>query len=115
MIGLVAAGFMGSQIAESAALTGKDVVLYEPQEGPLERSRQDLAASACEVVSSGRLNQEEADRMIDRVVHTTRFEDLSGTDAVIEAVTEDATVEHLESLPAIRSATVRHGCAVYSE
>ena len=93
VVGVVGAGFMGSGIAESAAAAGKHVVLYEPQEVPLERSREHLARSAGKGVSRGRLSQEEAERMIDRVLYTTRFEDLSGADGVIEAITEDARVK----------------------
>jgi 3-hydroxybutyryl-CoA dehydrogenase len=81
---------MGSGIAESTALAGKHVVLYEPEEMPLARSRGQLAASIARAVSRGRLASEEGERTIDRVLHTTRFEDLAGADAVIEAVTENA-------------------------
>jgi len=93
VVGVVGAGFMGSGIAESAATAGKHVVLFEPEEAPLERSREKLGAAASKAVSRGRLSQEEAERMLDRVLYTTRFEDLRGADAVIEAVTEDARIK----------------------
>jgi 3-hydroxybutyryl-CoA dehydrogenase len=93
VIGVVGAGFMGSGIAESAARAGKHVVLYEPDEAPLQRSCDQLRASIGRAVSRGKLRSEDAERVIDRVVYTTRFEDLGGADAVIEAVTEDAKVK----------------------
>ncbi|MBV8991812.1 MAG: 3-hydroxybutyryl-CoA dehydrogenase [Solirubrobacterales bacterium] len=93
VVGVVGAGFMGSGIAESAATAGKHVVLFEPEQAPLERSREKLGAAASKAVSRGRLSQEEAERMLDRVLYTTRFEDLRGADAVIEAVTEDARIK----------------------
>ncbi len=93
VVGVVGAGFMGSGIAESAATAGKHVVLFEPEEAPLERSREKLGVAASKAVSRGRLSQEEAERMLERVLYTTRFEDLRGADAVIEAVTEDARIK----------------------
>jgi 3-hydroxybutyryl-CoA dehydrogenase len=93
VIGVVGAGFMGSGIAESAAAAGKHVVVYEPDSKPFERSRQHLAKSVGRAVSRGKLNREEGERLVDRVLYTTRFEDLGGADAVIEAITEDLRIK----------------------
>ena len=38
-VGVVGAGFMGSGIAESAARAGFDVVIYEPEQAPLDHGR----------------------------------------------------------------------------
>jgi 3-hydroxybutyryl-CoA dehydrogenase len=84
---------MGSGIAESAARAGKHVVLYEPDEAPLERSREKLGASVQKAVSRGKLTREEGDALIDRIVYTTHFEDLRSADAVIEAIVEDPKVK----------------------
>ncbi len=93
VIGVVGAGFMGTGIAEAGAVSGKHVVLYEPEEGALQRSRGKLAASVNRAVERGKLDRKEAERTLDRVVHTTRFDDLAGADAVIEAITEDAAIK----------------------
>ena len=93
VVGVVGAGFMGSGIAESSAAVGKHVLLYEPDELPLERSRRSLRDSVGRAVSRGKLTEDEAEALIDRVVHTTRLEDLRGADAVIEAITEDAAIK----------------------
>jgi 3-hydroxybutyryl-CoA dehydrogenase len=92
-IGVVGAGFMGSGIAQSAATAGKHVVLYEPDPAALERSRERLLASIATEVVRGRASRQDGDRTIDRIVHTTRFEDLGGAHAVIEAVTENLEVK----------------------
>jgi 3-hydroxybutyryl-CoA dehydrogenase len=42
---------------------------------------------------NGKLTRDEGERPRDRVIYTTRFEDLGGADAVIEAVIEDATLK----------------------
>ena len=44
-LGVVGAGFMGSGIAESAASSGIDVTVFEPESAPLERSRERLKTS----------------------------------------------------------------------
>ncbi len=93
VVGIVGAGFMGSGIAESSAVAGKHVLLYEPEEGPLERSRGQIAESVQRAVSRGKLTEEDAAAAMDRIVYTTRFGDLTGADALIEAVSEDAAVK----------------------
>jgi 3-hydroxybutyryl-CoA dehydrogenase len=93
VVGVVGAGFMGSGIAESVAAAGKHALLYEPTEPPLERSREQLGVSLERAIGRGKLTAEGAARLSDRVIYTTCFEDLSGADAVIEAITEDAAVK----------------------
>ncbi len=60
VIGVVGAGFMGSGIAESAAAAGKHVIVYEPDDGPFERSRESLVTSLDRAVSRGKLDRDEA-------------------------------------------------------
>lgn len=92
-IGIVGAGFMGTGIAESSAAAGKQVLLYEPDEAPLRRSRESLEASVQKAVSRGKLSDADAGALIDRVAYTTHAEDLRAADAVIEAVSEDARLK----------------------
>src|SRR5579871_2528175 len=88
VVGVVGAGFMGSGIAESVAVAGKRVIVHEPQEGPLERSRSMIAASLARASSRGKISAEDAAAVSGRIVHTTSFDELRGADAVIEAVSE---------------------------
>ena len=92
-LGVVGAGFMGSGIAESAASSGIDVTVFEPDAAPLARSRERLAVSVDRAVARGKLTAEEAEGLTGRVVYTREFDDLSGVDAVLEAVTEDPRVK----------------------
>jgi 3-hydroxybutyryl-CoA dehydrogenase len=93
VVGVVGAGLMGSGIAESVAAAGKHAVVYEPSREPLDRSRRHLAASVRKAVAAGKLAEDKEAALIDRVVYTTRLEDLKTVDAVIEAITEDARVK----------------------
>jgi 3-hydroxybutyryl-CoA dehydrogenase len=93
VVGIVGGGFMGSGIAESSAVAGKHVLVYEPDAAPLERSKTNLQSSVERAVSRGKIAEEDAEAVIDRVVYTTRLEDLNTADAVIEAVSEDARLK----------------------
>jgi 3-hydroxybutyryl-CoA dehydrogenase len=92
-VAVVGAGFMGSGIAESCALAGIDVTIYEPEEAPLERSRGRLAQSTDRAVTRGKLTAEDAGTLKGRIAYTTSLDDLDGVDGVMEAVVEDARVK----------------------
>jgi 3-hydroxybutyryl-CoA dehydrogenase len=88
-VAVVGAGFMGSGIAESTASAGVDVTVFEPEQAPLDRSRERLQVSVDRALSRGKLTPEAAEGLIGRIAYTTDIADLDGVDAVMEAVTED--------------------------
>jgi 3-hydroxybutyryl-CoA dehydrogenase len=90
---VVGAGFMGSGIAESAAAAGIDVTVHEPERAPLERSRAQLEKSVARAVSRGKMSEDDAGALIERISYTSEIDDLGGVDAVIEAVVEDPRVK----------------------
>ncbi len=92
-VGVVGAGLMGSGIAEAVALAGIDVVLYEPERAPLQRSRDRHVESVERALSRGKLAEGDAQGVTSRIVYTTDLGDLGGADAVLEAVTEDPRVK----------------------
>ena len=92
-IAVVGGGFMGSGIAEAAAAAGIEVTVFEPQQAPLERSRERLGMSVQRAVSRGKLSGEDAAGLIDRVSYTTDLDALDGAEAVVEAVVEDPRVK----------------------
>ncbi len=84
---------MGSGIAESAAAAGVEVILYEPEQPPLERSRGRLEESLNRAVERGKLTGEEAFALTGRIRYTTALEELRDCEAVVEAVFEDPKVK----------------------
>jgi 3-hydroxybutyryl-CoA dehydrogenase len=84
---------MGSGIAESAAAAGIDVTVHEPERAPLERSRAQLEKSVARAVSRGKMSEDDAGALIERISYTSEIDDLGGVDAVIEAVVEDPRVK----------------------
>ncbi len=92
-LGVVGAGFMGSGIAESCAKAGLDVVLYEPEVAPLERSRAGIEASIAKAVKRGKIAEDDAADVLARITWTDDLEDLADVDGVVEAVIEDPKVK----------------------
>ncbi len=92
-LGVVGAGFMGSGIAESAAAAGIEVVLYEPGEGSLERSRSRLAESLARALERGKISVGDAEALTGRISYATELTVFESVDAVIEAVSENPEVK----------------------
>lgn len=92
-VGIVGAGFMGSGIAESCARAGIEVMLYEPERAPLERSRASLAASLHRAVARGKLTDEDSEATLERIGWTSELDALGSAHAVVEAVIEDPRVK----------------------
>ncbi len=91
--GMIGGGFMGSGIAESVARAGIPVVVYEPEEAPLARSRQRIDASLERAVAGGKLEAAEASALLRRIAWTTDLKAIDGSDVVIEAIVEDPTIK----------------------
>jgi 3-hydroxybutyryl-CoA dehydrogenase len=92
-VGVVGAGFMGSGIAESAARAGIGVVVHEPEQAPLERSRDRIEASLARAVAGGKLDDAAAEALRRRITWTTELDALDGSDLVVEAIVEDARIK----------------------
>jgi 3-hydroxybutyryl-CoA dehydrogenase len=92
-VGVVGAGFMGSGIAESAARAGFEVVVHEPDEPPLERSRIRIAASVDRAAGRGRISAEDAAALHERISWTTERDALGEADVVVEAIVEDPRIK----------------------
>lgn len=84
---------MGSGIAESCARAGLDVVVEEPEQRQLERSRQRIKASLDKLATRGKLTEQEASDTLHRITWSDELESLSVADVVLEAIVEDATVK----------------------
>ncbi len=84
---------MGSGIAEAAARAGVDVTLHEPEQAALERSLERVQASVDRAIAGGKLEEEQAKALLDRIVRSTEMESVADADLVIEAVFEDPMVK----------------------
>jgi 3-hydroxybutyryl-CoA dehydrogenase len=91
--GVVGAGLMGSGIAESVARAGLEVLVHEPDQAPLDRSRERVEQSVATAVRRGKLDEAEAGSLVERITWTRDIAVLGEADVVVEAVSEDARLK----------------------
>jgi 3-hydroxybutyryl-CoA dehydrogenase len=92
-IGVVGAGFMGSGIAESAARAGIGVRLYEPEAAPLQGSKARIEKSVARAIRGGKLTEEDAAALFERIEWSTDLDALGGAELVVEAIVEDEGIK----------------------
>ncbi len=93
VVGVVGAGFMGSGIAETVSRAGMSVILYEPERAALDRSSRRLDESVRRAVTRGKLSEEDAAALRERIAPTTDMADLAPADIVVEAIVEDPRIK----------------------
>ena len=90
-VGVLGAGVMGSGIAQSLAQAGYPVVCSDPDEGALERARQNTQAGRYgleRAVARGKLDATEAENAAARLRFTSQFEDMAACQLIVECVPE---------------------------
>jgi 3-hydroxybutyryl-CoA dehydrogenase len=81
------AGTMGSGIAQVSAQSGFYTVLYDIQDGVLQKAKESLNQNLQKLVSKGRISEEEKSQILSRLLFTSNIHDCIG-DIVIEAIAE---------------------------
>ncbi|MGY0538480.1 3-hydroxyacyl-CoA dehydrogenase NAD-binding domain-containing protein [Nocardioides sp. YJ-D4] len=92
-VGVLGAGMMGAGIAYSFARAGAEVVLKDVAIESAERGKAYTAKLNEKAVSRGKLTQEKADEILNRITATVNPEDFAGVDVVVEAVFEDVALK----------------------
>ena len=92
-IGVVGLGTMGAGITEVFARNGYTVVGVEVDDDGVARGRQHLEHSTARAVSRGKLSEDEAKQLHDRVTFATSMEELKDADLVVEAVVESIEIK----------------------
>jgi 3-hydroxybutyryl-CoA dehydrogenase len=92
-VGVIGAGTMGSGIAQVVASNRIDVVLLDISDSSLERGMNTIKNSLARFVKKGEMNEEDSHSILARVKSTTKFEDLSSVDLVIEAIFEEMSLK----------------------
>ena len=101
-LGVVGAGTMGAGIAQIAALTNTDVMLYDINETILRRALERVKTDLKNGVTKGKITAEQMTEAVTRIHPRTSLADLHSCEFVIEAVIEDLRVkkdlfQHLET------------------
>lgn len=92
-LGVVGAGLMGSGIAQVASAAGLEVRLYDAAEGAVDRALDAIRDRLQRLESKDALAEGQADSARARISKAHSLKDLSGVDAIIEAVIEDLDVK----------------------
>ena len=106
-IGVIGSGAMGSGIAQVAAQAGHEVIVYDQQKMALDRAKQGLIGTMSKLVEKGKLVQEQADVIVNRISFQEALESLFSCELVIEAIVENLEVKKtvFKSLEALVSET----------
>ena len=92
-VGVVGTGLMASGIAEVAAKAGNEVILRGRSEASIKKAKGAVKKSLDKAVSRGKLEQDKAEEILDRVTTNLEYDDLAEADVVVEAVAEDLTIK----------------------
>lgn len=92
-LGVIGAGTMGNGIAQVAARAGLSVVMHDVNDEFLSRGMSAIDKSLQRDVDKQRMTAEEKGQIVSRIKQSTELTDLSDTDFVVEAVTENLAVK----------------------
>jgi 3-hydroxybutyryl-CoA dehydrogenase len=87
-LGVVGCGLMGSGIAQTAAQAGLQVTVREVSMELIDKGFANIDKSLARLVQRGTLSAADRDAARKRLRPTTKLEDLTGCDLIIEAITE---------------------------
>ena len=87
------AGLMGHGIAQVHAAIGKHVVLYEPDLARAQAGRERIAGNLERALAKGKIDANERDATVGRIVATDDIDLVRSADLVVEAVFEDTKVK----------------------
>ena len=93
-VGVLGCGLMGSGIAQVAAHAGYRTAVREITDDLLTQGKARIEKSLGKLVEKEKITRPDCDAVLARLHFTTRLEDLTGCDIVLEAVTEDLDVKN---------------------
>ena len=88
LVAVVGGGFMGTGIAETAAVCGLPVVVRDVDDGAVARAGERIEASLARAVRGGKLDDAKARDARERIDLTTHLDAIGEADLVVEAVPE---------------------------
>lgn len=90
---VIGAGQMGAGIAQVCAQAGYEVLLHDQSEEALDKGLTGIKKLLARSVEKERITQEEMDTALSKFTKTSRLEDASNVDIVIEAAVEKMDVK----------------------
>jgi 3-hydroxybutyryl-CoA dehydrogenase len=92
-LGIVGAGQMGSGIAQVAAQSGLQVVMYDNREESAQRGLTRITQFLTKSIEKDKMDTRDKTIILDRIKLSTDFKDLGSVDFLIEAVTENEEIK----------------------
>jgi len=92
-IGVIGAGTMGNGIAQAFAAKGYDVIMQDIAEPALAKGLATVSGSMDRLIKKGALTEEAKKATLSHICTTTKIEDLTSADLLIEAATENESVK----------------------
>jgi len=92
-VGVVGCGLMGSGIAQVAAQAGCDVVVREVSQELVDKGLKSIEKNLARLVEKGTLSAVDRDTVRARLRGTTKLEDFSDRDIIIEAIIEQLPIK----------------------
>lgn len=92
-VSILGAGSMGSGIAQVASQSGHEVVLADTNLEQLEKAKSKLAKIMVRLVEKGKLTEEDAQAIQNRIQYTTNQNDFAGSGIIIEAIVENIDIK----------------------
>ncbi len=92
-VGVIGAGQMGNGIAHVCALAGYDVCLNDISPEQIEAGLATINGNIARQISSGKLNEEDRAKVLDRIAPTPDMAKLGDCDLIIESAVEDEQVK----------------------
>ncbi|MBP2237199.1 3-hydroxybutyryl-CoA dehydrogenase [Sinorhizobium kostiense] len=92
-VGIIGAGQMGCGIAHVSATAGYKVQIYDIAADRIEAGLATINGNLARQVSSGKMSDDDRKKALSLIKGSTDINDLSQSDLVVEAVTEDETIK----------------------
>ncbi len=92
-VGIVGAGTMGNGIAQACAVSGVNVVMVDISEAAVAKGLATVAGSLDRLIKKEKISEADKSAALSRIKGSTQYEDLKGTQLVIEAATENEQIK----------------------
>ncbi|MGZ3724435.1 MAG: 3-hydroxybutyryl-CoA dehydrogenase [Pseudobdellovibrio sp.] len=93
VIGIVGAGQMGNGIAQVAAASNFEVVLFDIAQSSLDKGLATISSSCDRLIKKATMTEEQKKSLLGKIRATTQLKDLADCDFVVEAATENVELK----------------------
>ena len=88
-VAIIGAGAMGSGIAQVAAMSGCEVILYDSFAASIVKARDSILSSLNKLVEKNKFSDAEAKAIFGRIYFAEHLDSIAGCDLILEAIVED--------------------------